>query len=126
MTDQIEISRIPTPELETYLIKLGNIATEYADILVEAESEFKYLEDMEKICFDSEMPDVGEEKVSIRDREKVARTSLNFKQHIEAMKVARHNFLQAKYKYENAVRKHDDVQSILLKRFGSTPRQEKF
>lgn len=114
-----EIKNIPTPDLENHLMTLNKLCDEASDNLVVAESEFKYLEDLEKIVLDTEMPISGEEKTSIRDREKIARTSVNFRQHIQGMKAARENFLKAKYKYECSVRKHDDVQSILLKRFGT-------
>lgn len=121
-----DIKNISTSELENcskleaYLLTLANLCKDASDELVEAESKYKYLENLEDLVFDTELPEAGPDKISIPDRQKIARTSTNYRNHIDGMAEARKDFLKAKYKYENLVRKHDDVQSILLKRFGSS------
>lgn len=111
-------SRLTSDELSDLLTEIAIRCDNASKALTEAESEFRYLEDMEKIVFDNAMP-APMDKVSIRDREREARISEEFAVHIDALKEARAKHLQARYNYLNEVRRHDDINSILLKRFGS-------
>lgn len=113
-------SELDYDQLADLLVAKTVEAKTLGDTLVEAESLFRYLEDMEKIVFDKNMPEYDAvEKVSIRDRERESRTTEEYINHIEALNDSRKKYLQARYNYTDVVRRHDDIQAILLKRFGS-------
>lgn len=102
-------------KLEDKLAELAQRVYEAGLILVEKESQFRYLDSMEKIILNENTPSEG----SVKDREKYAKTSNTYKTHIIAIEESRKEYLQALYNYKNEERRHDDIKLILMKRFSS-------